>query len=394
MPLFRLEAKTQQGQLERHDLVAQTAETAVRRLKARGLYVTGVRRLPRRRTQRPGAGWTASVRPLRPREKALLFLQLHELLSAGIGSAEALHDIAPRVASLRLREFLTEAAEAARSGLPLSRSMAERTDLFEGYVVGAVAAAEEAGTLDAVFETLEQDFRALERDRRRLTFPLTYVKAVAGLSLIAMTLPVAITHGLLFWFTNTLVNGGPLLLAAVASWHGARVLARLGPVAGLMERVLALLPVTGSGRRVTYALRLLRAYRDMTRAGALPQEALDVAASAVGPSVLEDRARRGADHLRRGGSLAEAFRYTGLLDRRIIGLLETAEETGELDTTLTECLRMLEDDDQRESLRRTVWSWALLLLLTALVVLVASVVGWRAIYEQVLGYYDRFLVEE
>jgi type II secretory pathway component PulF len=394
LPLFRLEAKTQQGQLERHDLVAQTAQIAVRRLKARGLYVTQVRRLPRRRVRGPGAGWAAGLRPLAPREKALLCLQLHELLSAGIGIAEALHDVAPRVASLRLRQFLTEAAEAARQGVPLSQAMSERADLFEGHVAGAVAAAEEAGTLDGVFATLEQDYRALERDRRRLTFPLTYLKAVAGLSVVAMTIPVAITHGLLFWLTNTLVNGGPLLLAAVAAWHGARLVGRLGPVSALAERVRAHLPVTGPGRRVTYALRLLRAFREMTRAGALPQEALEVAAAAVGPSALEERARRGADHLRRGGSLAEALRYTGLLDRRIAGLLETAEETGELDATLTECLRMLEDDDQRESLRRTVWSWALILLLTALVVLAATVIGWRALYDQVLGFYDRFLAEE
>ncbi len=393
MPLFRLEAKTAEGALERHTVVAQSAAVAARRLRTRGLYVLEVRRLRGRERPR-GAPRRSAIGRLSPREKALLFLQLHELLSAGIGPAEALADLAPRVQPPRLRQFLADAARALREGTPLSLLLAERPDLFEPHVAGAVAAAEQAGVLDRVFRTLELEFRTIDRDRRRLTFPLTYAKAVALASLLAMTLPVAITHGLGFWLTNTLLNGGPLLLGAVAVWHGARLVGRIGPLPGLAERLLAALPVSGRGRRVTYALRLLRAFEAMTRAGALPQEALEIAAAAVGPSVLEQRALRGADHLRRGGTLAEAMRYTGLLDRRITGLLETAEDTGELDATLAECLAMLEDDDARESLRRTVWSWALLLLLTAALVLGASVVGWRAIYERIYEYYDRFLIAE
>lgn len=390
MPLFLLEARTAEAKLVRQLTVAQTEAIAVRQLRGTGLHIVRVERVRPRRKHGPlGLG-----RTLEPREASLFLHQLGELLSAGISPAEAADDLATRARPQRLRLFLRESAPRLRAGTPLSLLLAERADLFEPHIAGAVAAAEQAGALDAVFEPLAEDYRESDRERRRLTFPLTYLKAVAVFAAIAATIPVAIGHGLVVWLQNTVLNGGPLLLAALVAFSLVRAVLRLPPVATLVSALLDRAPLLGRGRRVSYALRFLRAYGALVHAGALPQEALEAASPAVGPERLAARALRGADHVRAGGKLGDALRYTGLLGTREAGLLATGEEAGELDSTVTECLRLLEDDRDRESLRRTIWLWALLLLLTAAVVLLACVIGWRAIYAAIYDWADDLLLEE
>jgi type II secretory pathway component PulF len=283
--------------------------------------------------------------------------------------------------------------EAARQGAKLSEILAAHPECFEPWVAASVSAAERAGALDALLPVVVEDHRQVSRERARLTYPKVYAKAIAVLAVIAATLPLAITHGLGFWLVNTLVNGLPLLAIGLLAWHGLRLVGRLGPVQSLVERITSRLPVMGKGQRVAYARRFLRAYRDMVRAGCLPQEAMEAAASVAGPARLEARGMRAAEHLRRGGDLPTALAMAGVLDRKTRGLLETAEETGELDVMLDECLEMLDDEADRQSLRRSIWSWALLLLLTAVLVGAGVIVGVVGYYNRIMEFYDSFLTE-
>jgi len=365
MPVFRLETRTQEGELRRQVVVAQTRDVAVRQMRARGVYVVNVRKVRIPRTRKPGP-WLASVfRPVSPREKAVFFLQLHELLSAGIHPVEALEELKTTTRAPSLRRFCDEGARRVAEGLSLAELFASYPEIFEPWVVGAVSAAERSGEFEALIQPLEEEYRAGERERKRLVYPVTYGKAIAAFSLIAATIPVAITHGLAFWITNTILNGGPLVLMAIAAWYALRFVGALPPVRSVSERLALRLPVVGPGRRTAYSLRFLRAYAAMVKAGALPQEAFEVAAAAVGPAWLERRAQRGVEHLRRGGTLSEALHYAGVLDPRTQGLMETAEDTGEFDSILAECLNTLQSDADRESMRRTIWMWAILLLVSA-----------------------------
>jgi len=390
LPVFELRAKTREGRELTTTVVSQNREVAVRRVRARGVYVVAVRRL---RAGRGGSsGWLAGVlRPVSPAAKAVFLRQLHELLTAGIGLAEAFDQLRFRVSDARLRRLCDEARAEATAGRSLSEILAARPGVIEPWIAAALGAAERAGAVDKLLPSLEQDIRNDERERRRATFPAIYTKAIAVFAVIAATMPIAITHGLAGWLTNTLVNGLPLLALAWVALTGVRVVAALPPVRGLLDRTLMRVPVIGRGRRTVYALRFLRAYTALIHAGASPQEAFEAASSAAGPAWLEMRGEYAADHLRRGGDLATALRMFGLLDRQTRGLIETAEDTGELDNVLEDSVRMLEESADRESIRRTVWVWALLLLLSAVLVITGVVLGMVGYYKKLMEMFDSLM---
>ena len=387
MPVFELKAKTREGRALTTTVVAQNREVAVRRTRARGVYVVEVRRL--RPRGRGASGWVAGVlRPVSPAAKAVFLRQLHELLTAGIGLAETFDQLRFRVTDARLRRLCDEARAEAIAGKSLSEILAARPGVIEPWIAAAIGAAERAGAVDKVLPSLEQDIRNDERERRRATFPAIYTKAIAVFAVMAATIPVAITHGLVGWITNTLVNGVPLLALAWAALMGVRIVAALPRVRALLDRVLMHVPVIGRGRRTVYALRFLRAYTALVHAGTSPQEAFEAASSAAGPAWLEMRGEYAADHLRRGGDLATALRMLGALDTETRGLIETADDTGELDSVLADCVRMLEERADRESIRRTVWVWALLLLLSAILVIAGVVMGMVGYYNKLMEWAD------
>lgn len=393
MPLFLVETRDRLGHSSERRVVAQTREAALRRLSARDVYLVGARKVAPSGRSRPYPSVLDTLRPVPMDLRADLLRHLQELLSVGMPLGEVLERVSHRTPDPRLRRLCREGMEAARSGARLSEILAANPGCLAPWVAASLSAAEQAGTVDALLPLLVEDHREASRERARLIYPTVTAKAVVGFALVATTLPVAISHGLAFWAVNTLANGVPLLLLALLAWHAVRFAGRIGPVCQLLERLASWLPVIGVGRRVIYARRFLRGYRAMVRSGHLPQEAMEAAASSAGPAWLEVRGQRAAEHLRRGGDLATALRMAGVLDTRVSGLLETAEETGETDAVLDECVAMLDDEAERESLRRSIWSWALLFALAAVIATGALVVGFRGYYAQLMDLTDAYFTD-
>jgi len=389
MPLFQLETRNEAGQIQTRRVAAESQVAAVRMLRARGEFVVRGRRVTRRRMGDPLRSLRAAVWPIRPRAYALLFAQFADLVRAGFTTANALQHLAGHTSERRLASFCREAAADVARGTPLSEAMALRPDLFETWVSASISVGEQVGRLDVMASLLEQEFRAQTQFGRRFTVASIYTRAILVFAVIAATSPAVIHVGLSGWLVSLAEIGG----ITYVGWKLLQVLSRFGWPRALLAWAGRSLPVYGSMRRGLSRLRAQRALRELTRAGVDPQAAFEFAAPVSGGGGAGRGLQRGADVLRAGGSYGKAYRATGLFDQREVGLMETAEETGELDGMIDETVQSLEDSADHAALRATYWGWGLLILVSAAVTILAIYLGTSGYVNALLDWFDDMMEE-
>lgn len=389
MPLFQLETRNEAGQVQTRRIAAESQVAAVRMLRARGEFVIRGQRVTRRRMGDPFRSLRAAVWPIRPRAYALLFAQLADLIRAGFTTANALEHLAGQTAERRLASFCREAAADVARGIPLSEAMALRPDLFEIWVSASVAVGEQTGRLDVMASLLEQEFRTQTQFGRRFTVASIYTRAILVFAVLAATSPAIIQVGLSGWLVSLTEIGGITLVG----WKLLQILTRFAWPRALLAGLGRFLPVYGSLRRGLSRLRAQRALRELTKAGIAPAAAFEFAAPVSGGGRSGRGLQRGADVLRAGGSFGKAYRATGLFGQREVGLMETAEETGELDGMIDETVQSLEDAADHAALRTTYYGWGLLILISAAVTILAIYLGTSGYVNALLDWFDDMMEE-
>ncbi|HOS94799.1 MAG TPA: type II secretion system F family protein [Armatimonadota bacterium] len=384
MPLFQLETRNEAGQVQTRRVAAESQVAAVRMLRARGEFVVRGQRVTRRRMGDPLRSLRAAVWPIGPRALALLFAQLADLIRAGFSTANALEHLAGQTTERRLASFCREAAADVARGIPLSEAMALRPDLFESWVSASVAVGEQTGRLDVMASLLEQEFRTQTQFGRRFTVAAIYTRAILVFAVLAATSPAVIHVGLSGWLVSLAEIGG----LAYVGWKFLHIISRFAWPRALLAGLSRFVPVCGSLRGSLSRLRAQRALRELIRAGIDPPSAFEFAAPVSGGGSSGRGLRRGADVLRAGGSFGRAYRATGLFGQREAGLMETAEETGELDSMIDETVQSLEDSADHAALRATYWGWGLLILVSVAVTVLAIYLGTSGYVNALLEWFD------
>lgn len=272
--------------------------------------------------------------PLSNRLRADLFAQLATLEKAGLPADRAWAVVAlpgPALARLELaRKRLARGDTPATAGL--------RAGLFVPFEASLVRAALQAGSPESAYRRLAES-NAMKADRQRavrsgMVFPTVLLLA----ALLIQPLPQLASGTLtpLRYLAGVLV---PLLLAGAAGLFLVRALATAG-----VQRRLLRLPlfgqalVRGNARDFFHSLALL------LEAGIPMLEALPVAVSTMGSSVM--RREFGTLHaqVRSGCTLAQALRTlprTG--PAQVVEWVHTGEESGTLPEMLERHARLESD---------------------------------------------------
>ncbi|MEM9066806.1 MAG: type II secretion system F family protein [Planctomycetota bacterium] len=296
-----------------------------------------------------GAVSTASTEHKRSRRRearAELIEGLQALLSSGLTLEASLEELATERAT---RSLVGDLLRGVRSGERFSVAAESRPDWFDYADIAMLRAAEQAGELQAVLETLAARQRRSGQLMSTVLGVLAYPAVVVSLGLGALvfmsrrTLPDLVTiladadvptPALTRWVITT----GEMLSSPLTLILGLILLG--GIVLGITVMISSRIGIEAMKRcaprlvRDTTVGRAMRSMAELIRAGLSVTEALRTTAPTLGPlsgRVVGMGLNAAAERIENGASLADALEAQPWLGGATARLVRLGESTGELD---------------------------------------------------------------
>lgn len=346
MPAFEFQALDAGGRRQRGVVEADSARGARALLRERGLTPLAVdAAAPGRR----GDGFHLFRRGLGTASLALFTRELATLLAAGLPIEEALGALAEQADEARLKTVLATLRTRVREGASLATALAEQPDNFPEFFRASIAAAEQAGRLDAVLARLADYAESRAALRRRVWMALLYpllltavaLLVVTGLLLYVVPQVIEVFDNLgrdLPWLTRFLIaiseglpRIGPwLLLAAIAAVVGVRLLLRDEALRARWQRFVLRLPLLGRLRLALDTARFTRTLGLLAGSGVPMLDALRMATQTVGLVPLRRALERAQARVREGSGLAVSLAESRLFPPVTLRLIANGERAGRL----------------------------------------------------------------
>jgi len=334
---------------------ADTPRMARQQLRERGLTPLAVE--PVRREPRGGGGVRMA------RERALILRQMSALLRAGLPLEEVLSLAADQTGGARINRPLAAIRARVLEGRPLSEAMAEQPALFPSMYTRSIAAAEQAGRLDAVVARLAEHAERRLALSRSLTVALVYPALLALISL-------AVVWGLLAFVVPRVVRvfeysdqALPLVTRSLLAISGAVTDYGLWIAAGLVaivvagglllrrpgprmafDRALLRLPLAGALVRAQAAALFARTLAILVGSSVPAVEALRAASEVIANRKVRADLEQAAGRVREGASISQALEPVDWLPPLTRRLIHGGEQAGELGDMLEHAAELHESD--------------------------------------------------
>ena len=361
MPEFAWRAAQADGQLLEGRFVAAAADAVLRHLRERGLTPIKVEDAAAADVAVPGRGNRRALRgPVTRADVLALTSELSIMLRAGLALDNALRVLIEMSAKPSVRQLLETILEDVKGGVPFSRALAKRGDLFGDFYINLVRSGEASGQMSQVLERLVAHMERLRALRESVVSATLYpaiLLVVAALSLIGMlgfvvpqfeklftdmgdALPLPtrfvmmLGHGFQRW---GLVIG---LVAVLLGWLLWRWL-RTPPGRAWWQNRALRLPIVGP-LLYKYELTLFaRSLGTLLGNGVPLLTGLHIATETVGNAGLRAALGKMAPLVKDGARMVRAMTATQVFEPLAINLIRVGEETGRIGPMMNELADVL-----------------------------------------------------
>jgi type IV pilus assembly protein PilC len=319
-------------------------------------------------------------------QRAELYHQLNQLMSAGIPIVRALEQIKRSPPALSFRAPLQRLLDALTRGATLAESL-QSLDWLPAFDLALIGAGEQSGRLDTCFRLLADYYndraRVIKQVISQLIYPVGLIHLAALVFLIV--LPFAASQfnaSLTLLFAKAalillpLYGAVALLIYATQSKHGESWRARI-------EAFLRLVPILGKARHYLALSRLAAALEALISAGVNIFEAWDLAATASGSPALRRAVAAWKPRVVAGQMPSEAVRLCPLFPETFANLYASGEISGKLDESLRHLNRLYNEDGSRKLNAFATWMPRLLYLLVALMIAYKIIQFYTAYFNQI-----------
>ena len=324
------------------------------------------------------------------RELIAFCFHLEQLTRAGVPIIESLIDLRDSLENPRFREVLADLIESVEGGKTLSQSLAGHPRIFDGVFVSLIQAGEETGNLPHVLHSLTESLKWQDelaaQTKKLVMYPafLAIVVVLVTLFMMLYLVPKMVSFlknmgqelplhtQLLIATSNFFVNYWYIVLALpIVLVIGITVAIRSNPSARLRFDAAQLsLPWVGDIFRKIILSRFAGVFAMMYASGISVLDSIRTTQGIVGNTVIRDGLQRVEEMIGEGQNITVAFQNVGLFPPLVIRMLRVGENTGSLDTALTN-VSYFYNRDVRESIAR-VQS----LIEPAMTIIVGVILGW------------------
>lgn len=324
------------------------------------------------------------------RELIAFCFHLDQLARAGVPIIESLTDLRDSLDNPRFREVLADLIESVEGGRTLSQALVGHPQIFDGVFVSLIKAGEETGNLPQVLHNLTESLKwqdELAAQTKKLVmypaflgvvvvlvtlFMMLYLvpKMVSFLKNMGQELPLHTQ--LLIATSNFFVNYWYIAIALpVLLTAGIAVAVRSNPQARQrFDAAKLALPWVGEILKKIILSRFAGVFAMMYASGISVLDSIRTTQGIVGNTVIRQGLQRVEEMIGDGQNITVAFQNVGLFPPLVIRMLRVGENTGSLDTALTN-VSYFYNRDVRESIAR-VQS----MIEPAMTIIVGFILGW------------------
>lgn len=312
------------------------------------------------------------VAPRQLTQRADLYHQLAQFISAGIGLVPALEQVAQHPPSHSFHEPLRHLLAELKEGHTFSEAMYSGS-WFPAFDVALLEAGERSGRLDACFRLLSDYYN----DRARITkqvisqliYPVGLIHFAAFVFLIILPFAHSQFNASPLWlFAKAALVLAPFyvgtiaLIYAMQGKHGERWRAA-------MEMLVRPIPILGAARHYLALSRLAAALEALLNAGVGVIEAWELAATASGSTALRRAVEAWKPQVIAGQTPAEAVRRSSQFPELFSNLYATGEISGKLDDSLLRLYRYYNEEGTHKL--QTVAQWTPRIIYFCVVLIIA-----------------------
>ncbi len=368
MPEFSYEAMGATGTRCQGTLTANSERDAMSQLDARGLYPM---RITAQKKSAAGSGGLFSFgRRIKSRNLATFYMQLADLLHAGVPLLRSLDILERQSATPVLSEILREVRAKVADGMGLAQAMAQHPHAFNELAVSMVRAGQEGGFLEDVLRRIA-DFTEHQEDLKSkvlgaLAYPI-FLSIIGSLVLVILLVffvpkfePIFkkldekgelpfITQALLAVSHFVGYYGIFIAIALVVAYFGYAKWARGDNGRLVVDRYRLKLPLGAGTIFLNLALsRFTRVLGTLLHNGIPILQALRIAKDSTGNRVLALAIDQSAENIQAGDSLAKPLEASHHFPRDIVEMVAVGEESNNLEKVLIGISESLEKRTSRQ----------------------------------------------
>ncbi len=363
MSNFAFKGRNSRGELVEGVVDAASSDAVAAQLMAGGVVPVSIEAMPDAVGAAVGSGWLQALlaKPITPEDALVLTRQLYTLQKAGVPILRALAGLEASTSHAGIVSLLQDVRASLDQGRELATAFARHPAVFSSFYVAMIRVGELTGRLTEVLQRLsehlefELDIRA--RIKQALRYPLMVLVAM-GIALVVINLFVLpkfadvfahfktelpLMTRILLGFSAWAVKWWPLVLAAgialTLAWRNW-IATPGGRYA--WDRFKLRLPIAGSIVLKATLARFARSFALASNSGVPISQAMTVVAQTVDNAYIGARIEQMRDGVERGESISRCATATGVFTPIVLQMIAVGEETGELDTLMTEIAQMYE----------------------------------------------------
>jgi type IV pilus assembly protein PilC len=316
------------------------------------------------------SGLMSRARITRP-ELINFCFHMEQLARAGVPLVESLADLRDSMDNPRFREILASMVESIEGGKTLSQALGEHPQAFDAVIVSLVRAGEETGALPQVLnnllESLKWQDELAAHTKKLIMYPAFLATVVVAITLFMMIYLVPKMAGFIrgmgqelptqtriligtseffvnYWY---LVLGLPLLAAAVIAY----LVSTNKAARYRFDDAKLHLPYLGEILRKIILSRFASVFAMMYSSGITILDSIKATEGVVGNLVIKEGLEKVGDLIAEGQNVTVAFQNAGMFPPLVLRMLRVGENTGALDTALTN-VSYFYNRDVRESIEK------------------------------------------
>ena len=350
MALYSYEAFSREGKRVRGVIDAPSVANVKAQLSKQGLFPITIK------LAQEGAQYgflrRIFMRGVSNKEKILLTKQFAILLKSGIPLLQALELLIDQFEG-RLHTILVSVKDDIKEGISLADALQKHSNVFDTIYVQLVRAGEASGMLEVILDRLTQYLERREEIRKKvsgaLQYPMMQLFVLIGVIIMLLTFVIpqlaesfAEQSGQLPGPTRFLMDTSNFILSyyliilviLIAIISAYRYWKSTPSGARRMDEIKLRLPLIKYIARTNAIVQFSYTLGMLLEGGVNLAEALDIVCNIIDNRILADTLREARDKIVKEGKITQYLKQTNVFPPIAIHLINTGEQTGQLDSML------------------------------------------------------------
>lgn len=350
MALYSYQAYSKEGKKITGSLDAPSESSVRDQLVRMGLYPIVIN-LAKEGVQLP---WYKRIfaKKVTLKDKILFTKQLSVLLKSGVPLLQSLELLVDQFPG-QFRSILIDIKDGIKEGRSFADGLSKYPKVFENIYIQLVRAGEASGKLEVILDRLTQYLERQAELRKKVTGALSYPLiqlGFIGVIVIGLMVFVVPTISETFEQAGTTLPTSTRFIMAVANFLTNYYLAIIGTIIGLyilfrywkrtatgarlLDKIKLKIPIVKFFARTNAIVQFSQTLGMLIEAGVNLAESLDIVVRIIDNRILSDALRQARDKIIKEGRISDYLKQTNIFPPIAIYLINTGEQTGQLDFML------------------------------------------------------------